>query len=574
MRARLLILLAAALVCVPAGTALAQGPPIMPLSQVQPGMNCTGETVVQGTTISSFNVHVIDVAQAPGEGPRILIQASGPAVDSTGVAEGFSGSPVYCPDSFGTMENVGAISEGIGEYGNSVALVTPIEQMLGEPVYPPPSAPRLAVKPRPLLGPLTVGGLSPALFDLLQRAAERAGRLVVAAPAGQSPSFPVQQLVPGASVSASYSSGAIALGAVGTVTYVDGQTVYAFGHELDGAGRRSLLLQDAYVYYVVNNPDPTVEPSYKLAVPGHTVGTVSSDTPNAVVGEVGAGPPAVPVDVTAVDLDTGNAIALHSQVADETDIGLPLGDSQVDTVAPLEVAQAATQIYDGPPANESGRMCLWIYLRETPAPLKLCDRYVGTGVPGDSGSAPPELASAASADVTSAFGVLERVNFASLQVTRVVAHLYATRGLAEGEIVGARAPFRVRAGRTVRIRLLVRVYRGPLKTVAVRIRIPAGAHGPLTATVGGPETTAPQPPGAASGGLSASLTAALSGTTPPVAPNEPPIESLDELQLAVAQIPTYDGLYLSLAGHGTRRMYRDPALLITGRTQVAFDVTR
>jgi hypothetical protein len=571
---RLLILLVLAPVCVPAGTALAQGPPIMPLSQVQPGMDCTGETVVSGTTISSFNVHVIDVVQAPGEGPRILIQASGPAVDATGVAEGFSGSPVYCPDAFGTMANAGAISEGIGEYGNDVALVTPIEQMLGEPVYPPSSAPRLAVKPTPLLGPLTVGGLSPALFNLFQRAAAGAGRLLVASPSGQAPGFPVQQLVPGASVSASYSSGAIPLGAVGTVTYVDGQTVYAFGHELDGAGRRSLLLQDAYVYYVVNNPDPTVEPSYKLAVPGHTVGTLSSDTPNAVIGEVGAGPPVVPVDVTAIDLDTGNAIALDTQVADETDIGLPLGASQVDTVAPLEVAQAATQIYNGPPANESGRMCLWIYLRETPAPLKLCDRYVGTGVPGDSGSAPPELASAASADVTNAFAALERVNFASLHVTHVVAHVYAARGLAEGEIAGARAPFRVKAGRMVRIRLLVREYRGPLKTVSVRIRIPAGARGSLVATVRGPDTTVPQSPAAASGGLSAALTASLSGTAPPAVSNEPPIESIGELRQSVAQIPTYDGLYLSISGYSRRRMYRDPALLITGRIQVLFDVVR
>ena len=88
------------------------------------------------------------------------------------------------------------------------------------------------------------------------------------------------------------------MGAVGTVTYVDGPTVYAFGHELDGAGRRSLLLQDAYVYYVVNNPDPTEQPSYKLASPGHTEGTLSSDTPNAVIGEVGAPPTTVPVDVT------------------------------------------------------------------------------------------------------------------------------------------------------------------------------------------------------------------------------------------------------------------------------------
>ncbi len=138
--------------------------------------------MVQGTTISSFDVHVISVVQAPGEGPRILVQVSGPAVDSTGVAEGFSGSPVYCPDGFGGQGNIGAISEGIGQYGNNVVLVTPIDQMLGEPVTPPAAAPRLAVKQRPLLGPLTVGGLSPAVFGVLQRAATAAGRVVLASP--------------------------------------------------------------------------------------------------------------------------------------------------------------------------------------------------------------------------------------------------------------------------------------------------------------------------------------------------------------------------------------------------------
>ena len=145
-------------------------------------MNCTGETVVQGTTITSFDVHVISTVQAPGEGPRILVSVSGPAVDSTGVAEGFSGSPVCCPDGLGGQGNIGAVSEGIGQYGTNVVLVTPIDQMLGEPVTPPAAAPRLAVRPRPLLGPLTVGGLSPAVFGVLQRAASQAGRVVLAAP--------------------------------------------------------------------------------------------------------------------------------------------------------------------------------------------------------------------------------------------------------------------------------------------------------------------------------------------------------------------------------------------------------
>jgi hypothetical protein len=569
LRLRLLISVLLAVLLAPASVALAQGGPIMPLSQVQPGMNCTGETVIQGTAISSFNVQVIDVVEQPGEGPRILVQVSGPAVDTTGVAEGFSGSPVYCPDAFGTLENAGAISEGIGQYGNNVVLVTPIEQMLGEPVYPPSSAPKLTANTRPLLGPLIVGGLSPAVFNLVKDAAARTGRLVLAAPPeDESPTFPVQQLVPGASVAASYSSGAVPMGAVGTVTYVDGPDVYAFGHELDGAGRRSLLLQDAYVYYVVNNPDPSTEPSYKLASPGHTVGTLSSDTPNGVIGEVGAPPPSVPVDVTADDLDTGQSLTLDTQVADETDVGLPLGTSVLDTIAPLEVAQAATQIYNGPPANESGRVCLRIYLRGSGTPLGFCNRYVGTGVAGDSGSEPPELANAASSDVTTAFSDLERVDFAALHVTRVTADIDASRGLAEGSIVAAQAPSEVRAGQTVRVRLRVRVYRGPLKTVSFRLRIPSGAKGLLLASIHGPASSSSS---SSSDGLTQQLTISLSGSSPEQSGTSD-ITSLAALRASVAGIASYDGLFASFPGQAKRRVYRDPALLITGRATLAFQV--
>jgi hypothetical protein len=572
LRLRLLTLLAAIGLLAPVGVARAAGGETLSLSQVSPGMNCTGETVVQGTTISSFNVRVISVVQAPGEGPRILVQVSGPAVDSTGVAEGFSGSPVYCPDGFGGEGNIGAVSEGIGQYGNNVVLVTPIDQMLGEPVSPPSAAPRLAAKPRPLLGPLTVGGLSPAVFGVLQRAAARAGRIVLAAPGpgATTVGFPVQALVPGASVAASYSSGAIPMGAVGTVTYVNGRTIYAFGHELDGAGRRSLLLQDAYVYYVVNNPDPTIAPSYKLASPGHTLGTITSDTPNAVIGQLGPLPHSVPVDVTARDLDTGHSLTLDTLVADETDIGLPLGASQVDAIAPVAVAQAATQIYDGPPANETGRMCLRVYLRGSRTPLGFCNRYVGTGVPGDS-IAPPELATAASTDVANAFLALERVDFAALHVERVVAHLDASRGLAEGSIVGAHAPRHVRAGQLVRVRLRVRVYRGPLRTVSFAVRIPHGASGRGALTIRGPP--APAGTGAGTQGLAGALAAVVSiseSSGPPSSSN--PISSLPELRQTIAALANYDGLYGSFAGRGKRRVYRNRSLLITGRTTLRFRV--
>src|SRR5689334_20755837 len=174
MRIRSLAAAVAALL-VPAAPAFAAGDPIMPLAQVHAGMQCTGFSVVRGTDISSFGVEVLDVVDGdPNEdGPRILVQVSGPAVDRTGIGPGFSGSPIYCDDGSGTARNIGAISESIGEYGGKVVLATPIEAILANP----PDAPREKATPksaraaraerairrqgtRELAAPLTVSGLS------------------------------------------------------------------------------------------------------------------------------------------------------------------------------------------------------------------------------------------------------------------------------------------------------------------------------------------------------------------------------------------------------------------------------
>src|SRR3954469_17074057 len=185
-----LISLAAAVAAllVPAAPAFA-GDPTMPLWQVHPGMHCTGYSVVQGTTISAFDVNVIDVAggEATSGGGRILFSASGPAVDATGIGPGFSGSPIYCPDEAGVSRVIGAISESINEYGGKVALATPIEAVIGTPIDVPgkPNAattnvarasraarlsPRMRAalaSARPIASPLTVSGLSAPVADQL-----------------------------------------------------------------------------------------------------------------------------------------------------------------------------------------------------------------------------------------------------------------------------------------------------------------------------------------------------------------------------------------------------------------------
>ena len=239
------------LVAVPAARA---ADPIMPLSEVRQGMRCTGLSVIQGTTISSFDVEILDVIapEAGLSGPRILIRVSGPAVDETGIGPGFSGSPVICDG-----RNAGAISEGLGEYGNHVALATPIEGMLEDRPTAPASArrdPALLRAARPLQTPLTVSGLTGPARTLVERAARRANRPLLVAPAGPAGGYAPVDLRPGAALSAAISTGDLGLGAVGTVTYRDGEDIWAFGHPFEGLGRRALFLHGRL--HLHGDPEP------------------------------------------------------------------------------------------------------------------------------------------------------------------------------------------------------------------------------------------------------------------------------------------------------------------------------
>lgn len=450
----------------------AAGDPIMPLSAVQNGMRCTGYTVIKGTTITSFDVEVVDVLAAPYA--SVLVRASGPAVDDTGIAEGFSGSPVKCVDpADGVAKTIGAIAQGTGDYGNKLVLVTPIQAMLGEPVVPPagaaapsPKVRKLVRAARALGTPLSFSGVSGPVATALTKAAKKAGRAVYAAPAQpRVGAFGVQTLQPGASVAASLASGDVEAGAVGTVTYVDGNTVWAFGHPLDGAGRRSLLLQDAYVYTVVGNPLDTEESvSYKYATPGHDLGTLTNDAPTAVVGQLGALPTTFPLRVSATDLDSGRVVHVNSQIADESEIGQPTGVSSLTQVAPVAVAQAAYDILRGSPARQSGELCLRLDVRERKTPLRFCNTYVG--------GSPTSPAAPLVADVAAATTLLDHYNFGVVHVTAASVSLKLRRELRQAYILDAAGPTRVRRGHDVKVKILAQKVLGAKLTRTVKVHVP------------------------------------------------------------------------------------------------------
>ena len=561
MRRLLFAALAAALVA--PGSAHAADP-IMPLAEVALGQRCTGLTVVRGLDIVAFNVEVVDVIDRQrGPAARILARVSGPAVDATGLGPGFSGSPIICPGADGVGRNIGAISETIGEFGGHTALATPIESILAQPVLPPAATRSAAparssvVGARSLAGPLTIAGLRPSLARSFVSAARKAGRVLIASPAGTRAAFPPQPLVPGASVSVGLTSGDVALGAIGTVAYVDGANVWVYGHELDGAGRRSLFLQDAFIHTVVNNPLAVPEIStYKLGAPGNDVGTVSSDGPGAVAGTLGAGPPSFPLRVTAKDLDTGRMRSSVTQIADEGDVGLPTGASPLGLTAAAAVAESAAAILTGAPARQTGELCMKVTLRELRKPLRVCWDYA---VDGASQNA---LAGAVAGDVATAVEVLESYKFGTLHPISVELGLRVRRGLRQAYILGISGPRRARRGQTIRLRLALRQTGSGARTSrTVRLRVPLSAPTGLRTLrlEGTPADTGGDP--SEEGELSLIFEGDES-TTDDAGP-----QSVVQVRDAFQALARYDGVSARL-GDSERRLFRDPRLRISGGARV------
>jgi hypothetical protein len=565
MRRLLLAALAATLVA-PAGANAAD--PIMPLDDVQPGMRCTGLTVVRGTAITSFDVEVLDVIdrERGRDAARILVRVWGPAVDATGLGPGFSGSPILCTDADGVARNIGAISETIGEYGGKTALATPIEAILAQPVQPPGAGPRSTalIGARSLAGPLTIAGLRPSVAAMFTRAARKAGRPLITSAAAPRAAFPPQPLVPGAAVSVGLTSGDIYVGAIGTVTYADDVNVWLFGHGIDDVGRRSVFLQDASISAVVNNPIAMPDVStYKLGSAGNDVGTVVADGPKAIAGLLGVPPPHYGLRVSARDLDTGRERVSFTRIADESDIGRPAGISPLGASATAAVAEIAAEVLGGAPARQSGEMCVAVTLRELRTPLRFCNTYAIDGTVTNA------FAGAAAQDMAAAITVIESYRFGTLHPSAIDVGMRVRRGLRQAFIVGVKGPGRARRGRRIAIRLkLRRTGTGARSFRTVHVRLPGDLE-PGTRTIRLAGTAAdigsnPEEEGDVS---------VLFDETPG-AEQDPGSESIDAVRSEFEDIGRYDGIVASIGDRPETDVYRDPTLRITGEVRTRVRITR
>ena len=179
--------------------------------------SCEGRSVFRGTAIETFNVEILDVIDAGPAG------SSGPRSSSVSRAGRRRDRPRLRasrarpdPDA---VRNAGAISAGLGEYGNDAALATPIEGMLG----PAGRARGRPARPRAAASRASAGRRrSPSRGSPARRRARSAGRPARRAGRCGGAGRPRRRLQagdlqPGSAASVEFSTGDLGLSAIGTV---------------------------------------------------------------------------------------------------------------------------------------------------------------------------------------------------------------------------------------------------------------------------------------------------------------------------------------------------------------------
>jgi len=165
---------------------------------------------------------------------------------------------------------------------------------------------------RPIRTPIVASGLDAAVRDWAAPQLEPFGLVVTAAAAGfvggetASDAAPFR---PGSPIGVGLMRGDLMLGATGTVTWVDGDRVYAFGHPFLGSGRAELPMHTASVVHTLAD----MLGSLKIAEFGPEVGAIVDDRLPAVVGLRGAHARMIPIDLTVNGADYGSQ-SFHFEV--------------------------------------------------------------------------------------------------------------------------------------------------------------------------------------------------------------------------------------------------------------------
>lgn len=444
-------------------------PDIMTVDQVKPGMTGIGKTVVAGTTVEDFNVEVLGIMKNKGPaGDLILVRVGGPLIDRTGgIAEGMSGSPVYIDGKL-----VGAIAYGWSQADHRIGMVTPIEDMLRlwqrPDTYNQPLASPEANGPQPLLTPVMAAGFGPqALARLAGQFKALHLPLVPYATgdmAADDSTVTPAALEPGSAVGVELMRGDLSLGALGTLTYREGDKILAFGHPFLQKGNTGYFLTTAYVFTTVNS----IDSPFKVGTTGTLVGTVNQDRSAGIAGEVGRFPSVIPVRVHVTDRDLQAARDTDVQVVNDP----VLAPALASTAAFSAMEKAMDRVGGG-----TARVSFTIMGRGLPDDLKRENMFYS----------PTNVADVAVTELGDALDLLLNNKFQPVDIIDVAVNIETSQERRTATIVSAQPDKEtVRPGDTVNITVNLKPFRGAASKQVLPVTIPKDQPaGPLLIEIRG-----------------------------------------------------------------------------------------
>lgn len=316
-----------------AGVLAGQG--FYPLDHIRPGQHATGRTVFSGTEVEEFEVAILGVLENYSRPKSSIIfgRLSGGPLDRTGVLSGMSGSPVYIegklagavafmyPFSKEPLAGIRPIGEMIAGFetaarAHSPLAVDPLEdwrEVAGLPRQRPESLNRPGGQFHPIATPVSLGGFSDRTLEVFADDFRRLGLRPLQGSGGGLREDAGGDVVPGSMISVGLIRGDMQFTASGTVTHVDGDRVFAFGHRFLSSGNTAMPMMRASVMTLV----PNLNASFKLSGTGPLIGRISLDREAGIAGELGPGPPMVPCAIRVKQADGGSASYFMEVVRDD-----------------------------------------------------------------------------------------------------------------------------------------------------------------------------------------------------------------------------------------------------------------
>lgn len=288
------------------------------VSEVQRGMKGYGKSVFRGTEIERFNVEVIDVLRNffPKQDLILVRCSSHPIVEQANIIAGMSGSPIYLfpPGSQEGEKLCGALAYAWGFAKEPIAGVTPIEYMIAEMERPLENSGRLRFPAdgpvRPCGLPLAMSGFTPRAIAALAKELGDTGLIPMEGGGGGATDGPEIRIEPGAALGVSLMTGDFDVTATGTVTWVDGDRVLAFGHAFLGAGEAPMPVSTCVIHTVM----PSLGRSFKLSSPVKRVGAMVQDRAYAVFARMGQEGSMMPFEVHLTNAKTGRSQSYRGEV--------------------------------------------------------------------------------------------------------------------------------------------------------------------------------------------------------------------------------------------------------------------